>query len=88
LFAIKTGLVVGGVLLPLFLHFFGYVKDAAQTTTALLGITLAFSIVPGIIALLKAGALIIYPLNQKRVDEIEQDLAARRAAASPEVKPA
>jgi len=88
LFSIKTGIVVGGFLLPLFLDRFGYVKDAEQTPTALLGITLAFSIVPAIIALLKAGALLIYPLNQKRVDEIERELAARRAAASPEVKPA
>ncbi len=88
LFSIKTGMVVGGFLLPLFLDRFGYVKDAVQTPAALLGITLAFSIVPGIIALLKAGALLIYPLNQKRVDEIERELAARRAAASPEVKPA
>jgi GPH family glycoside/pentoside/hexuronide:cation symporter len=88
LFSIKTGMVVGGFLLPLFLDRFGYVKDAVQTPAALLGITLAFSIVPGIIALLKAGALMIYPLNQKRVDEIERELADRRAAASPEVKPA
>jgi len=88
LFAIKTGMVVGGFLLPLFLYQFGYVKDAKQTATALLGITLAFSIVPGILALLKAGALLIYPLNQQRVDEIERELAARRAPASPEVKPA
>ncbi len=58
-------------------------KDAEQTPTALLGMTLAFSIVPGVIALLKAGALMIYPLHQKRVDEIERDLAARRAAAVP-----
>jgi GPH family glycoside/pentoside/hexuronide:cation symporter len=88
LFSIKTGIVVGGFLLPLFLDRFGYVKDAEQTPAALLGITLAFSIVPGIIALLKAGALLIYPLNQKRVDEIERELAARRATASPEGKPA
>lgn len=88
LFSIKTGIVVGGFLLPLFLDLFGYVKDAAQTTTALLGITLAFSIVPGVIALLKAGALMIYPLNQQRVDEIERDLAARRVAVSTELKPA
>jgi GPH family glycoside/pentoside/hexuronide:cation symporter len=47
----------------------------------LLGIALAFSLVPGIIALLKAGALLIYPLNQKRVSQIERELAARRAAA-------
>ena len=80
LFAIKTGLLVGGFLLPLFLDRFGFVRNAAQTATALLGITLAFSIAPGLFALLKAGALLIYPLDQKRVDAIEQELASRRAA--------
>jgi hypothetical protein len=30
----------------------------------------------------------IYPLNQKRVDEVERELAARRAAVFPEIKPA
>jgi GPH family glycoside/pentoside/hexuronide:cation symporter len=81
LFAIKTGVLVGGFLLPLFLDQFGFVRNAVQTADSLLGITLAFSIVPGFFALLKAGALMIYPLNQKRVDEIEQALAARRAIA-------
>ena len=51
-----------------------------QTPRALLGIALAFSIVPGFIALLKAAALFIYPLNQKRMDEIEQELNARRSS--------
>jgi glycoside/pentoside/hexuronide:cation symporter, GPH family len=78
LFSIKTGIVVGGFLLPLFLGQFGFVRNAAQTATALLGITVAFSIVPGFFALLKAAALMVYPLNQKRVDEIERELAARR----------
>lgn len=87
LFAIKTGIVVGGFLLPLFLEQFGFVRNAPQTATALLGITLAFSIAPGLLALLKAGALMIYPLSQIRVDEIERALAARRAAVS-EIKPA
>ena len=54
----------------------------------LLGIMLAFSIMPGILALLKAVALLIYPLNQKRVDEIERELAVRRAAVYPEERPA
>ncbi|HEX7618700.1 MAG TPA: MFS transporter [Verrucomicrobiae bacterium] len=83
LFAIKTGNLVGGFLLPLFLASFGYVKNAEQTPKALLGIALAFSLVPGLIALLKAGALLIYPLNQKRVSQIERELAARRVAAPP-----
>jgi GPH family glycoside/pentoside/hexuronide:cation symporter len=83
LFAIKTGNLVGGFLLPLFLASFGFVKNAVQTPKALLGIALAFSLVPGLIALLKAGALLIYPLNQKRVSQIERELAARRVAAPP-----
>jgi GPH family glycoside/pentoside/hexuronide:cation symporter len=79
LFAIKTGVVVSNFLLPLFLARFGYVKGAVQSPTAILGITLAFSLVPGFIALLKAAALTIYPLNQTRVDDVERQLAARRA---------
>ena len=88
LFAIKTGNLVGGFLLPLFLASFGYVKNAEQTPKALLGIALAFSLVPGFIALLKAAALLIYPLNQKRVSQIERELAARRSIASPKIKTA
>ena len=81
LFSIKAGILVGGFLVPLFLARFGYVKDApAQTAGALLGITLAFSIGPALFALLKSGALMIYPLDQRRVDEIEGQLTARRLA--------
>jgi GPH family glycoside/pentoside/hexuronide:cation symporter len=88
LFSIKTGIVVGGFLVPFFLDRFGFVRNATQTATALLGITLAFSIVPGFFALLKAGALVIYPLNQKRVDEVERGLAERRAATAAETQTA
>lgn len=84
LFSIKTGILIGGFLVPLFLARFGYEKGAAtQTANALLGITLAFSLAPALFALLKAGALMIYPLDRRRLDEIERELAARRAAASP-----
>ena len=87
LFSIKTGILIGGFLVPLFLAQFGYVKGAeTQTARALLGIAIAFSVGPALFALLKAVALMIYPLNQKRVDEIEQALAARRTTA--EIKPA
>jgi GPH family glycoside/pentoside/hexuronide:cation symporter len=86
LFSIKAGILIGGFLVPLFLAQFGYVKGAeAQTARALLGIAIAFSIGPALFALLKAVALLIYPLNQKRVDEIEQALATRRAAASEQI---
>ena len=81
LFALKTGTMVGGVLVPLFLDWFGYVPNVAQTPRALLGISLAFSIAPGVFAGLKVAALWLYPLTQAKVDGIEQALQARRAAA-------
>ena len=88
LFSIKAGILIGGFLVPLFLAKFGYVKGAEmQTARAMLGIAIAFSVGPALFALLKAAALLIYPLNQKRLDEIEQALTSRRAAAS-EIKPA
>ncbi|MGA2555900.1 MAG: MFS transporter [Verrucomicrobiota bacterium] len=88
LFAIKTGVVLAGFLLPLFLDLFGYVKGAVQSPAALLGITLAFSLVPGLCAVLNAVTLLICPLGQKQVDEIERELAARRVAESPKLNPA
>jgi GPH family glycoside/pentoside/hexuronide:cation symporter len=89
LFSIKAGILIGGFLVPLFLARFGYVKGAeSQTAKALLGIAIAFSIGPALFALLKCVTLLIYPLNQKRVDEVERELATRRANAAPEIKPA
>lgn len=80
LFALKSGIMMGGFVLPLFLHWFGFVSNVAQTATALLGIKLAFSIVPGVFAGLKALALAVYPLGQPEVDRIERELRARRGA--------
>lgn len=83
LFSIKAGILIGGFLVPLFLVQFGFERGApTQTANALLGIAIAFSIGPAIFALLKAGALMIYPLDQKKVDAIEQELASRRAAVA------
>lgn len=83
LFALKTGIMIGGFVLPFFLDRFGFVRNVAQTATAILGIKLAFSIMPGLFAGLKAAALLVYPLNQKKVDEIERELAARRTTPAP-----
>ncbi len=83
LFSIKSGILIGGFLVPLFLAKFGYAKGAeTQTARAVLGITLAFSVGPALFAMLKAVALMIYPLDQRRVDGIERELVARRVAAA------
>jgi GPH family glycoside/pentoside/hexuronide:cation symporter len=81
LFAIKVGTMVAGFVGPMFLHQFGFVRNADQTPRAILGIMLAFSLVPMFFALLKAAMLWLYPLRQADVARIERDLAARRAAA-------
>lgn len=80
LFAIKTGTAVAGLMLPLILAKYGYIANVAQTAASVLGITLTFSLFPAFFAVLKGIALWIYPLGKSRVDQIEKDLIARRAA--------
>ena len=87
LFAIKTGTAFAGLLLPWVLAKYGYLPNVAQTASSILGITLTFSLFPAGFAVLKAIALWIYPLSQASVNEIEKELTARRATATPEVKP-
>jgi glycoside/pentoside/hexuronide:cation symporter, GPH family len=82
LFALKTGTMIAGWLLPMFLNWFGFVPNMAQAAGAVLGITLAFSVVPGLLALLKAVALWIYPLHQREVERIERELGQRRALSA------
>ncbi len=81
LFAIKTGTALAGLLLPWILAKYDYLPNVAQSATSILGITLTFSLFPAAFAVLKGIALWIYPLGKTKVDEIERDLATRRAAA-------
>jgi GPH family glycoside/pentoside/hexuronide:cation symporter len=82
LFAIKTGTALAGLLLPWILANFEYVANVKQSPKSILGITLTFSLFPAGFAVLKAIALWTYPLSKTKVDEIERELTARRAAAS------
>jgi GPH family glycoside/pentoside/hexuronide:cation symporter len=81
LFALKTGTAIAGWLLPVFLDRFGFVPNVAQNERTLLGILIAFSILPGVFASLKALALWSYPLHRAEVERIEGELKSRRAAA-------
>jgi GPH family glycoside/pentoside/hexuronide:cation symporter len=81
LFALKTGTAIAGWLLPVFLDRFGFVSNVVQGERALLGILLAFSLLPGLFAGLKAAALWAYPLRGAEVERIERELQLRRAAA-------
>jgi GPH family glycoside/pentoside/hexuronide:cation symporter len=80
-FVQKVGLAIGGAMIVWLLGRYGYVADAVQTPRALHGIMLLFSVLPGALALLSGFAIFFYPLEEKDVKRIEQELAARQAAA-------
>jgi GPH family glycoside/pentoside/hexuronide:cation symporter len=87
LFSLKTGTMVAGWLLPLFLDRFGFVRNVAQTPQSLLGIQLAFSLMPGVFAALKGISLWVYPLRRGEVLRIEGELRARREKLTAPAEP-
>jgi len=62
------------------LDLFGYVPNAEQTTHALFGIRLFFSIVPAVVILISLPFLIWYPITRQKHADLVQELAARKAA--------
>ncbi len=78
LFAIKLGLTIGGAMVGWILAFYGFEANQAQSGDALLGIRLLMSLYPGVAGVIGSALIILYPLNNTRMVEIEQDLEARR----------
>jgi Na+/melibiose symporter-like transporter len=61
------------------------VPNVEQTSHALFGIRLFFSIIPAVVILISLPFLIWYPITRQNHAELVQELAARKAAASQEV---
>lgn len=78
LFALKLGVAVGAAILAWILALYGYQPNVQQTATSLQGIKLAMSFYSAIPALIGAGIMIFYPLTNKMMVEIEEELTARR----------
>ena len=78
-FALKAGLGLGGALCGWILGAFGFVPDAVQPESAVLGIRLSMSLIPA--ALFAAGcvALLFYPISQDVERRMQRELADRRA---------
>lgn len=75
-FAQKLGLAVGAGLAGIILGLFGFVANEVQTEESLQGIRFMFSILPAILAVLGAVAILFYRLNSETVKKIELELAA------------
>ncbi|MGY8717895.1 MAG: MFS transporter [Verrucomicrobiia bacterium] len=81
LFSMKTGSMIAGSMGGLLLAYFGFEANTVQTPRSILGISLMFSIIPAGFALIKAWAIWKYPLTAVKMQEIENTLQERYAAA-------
>ncbi len=79
-FATKFGGGIAGAIIGLVLAAFHYSgQDAVAIQGAVPGIKMLMSWIPTIITLIAAGVMTLYPLNQKKMDEITLELGKRRA---------
>src|SRR6186713_1241338 len=75
----KLGWTVASSLGLYILGFYSFQPNVEQTPETLHGINLLVSMIPAACCVLAAGIMILYPLNVKRMREIEEGLAAKRA---------
>ena len=78
-FATKFGGGIAGAIIGLILGAFHYDgQDTAAIAGSVPGIIMLMSWVPALITILAAGFMFLYPLNQKKMDEITIELNSRR----------
>lgn len=81
-FSVKLGGGVAGWVSGQLLNAVGYVPNQEQTSTALTGIVVLSSVIPGACAVAAAGIVRLYSLNGEKLQAIQRDLEARRAQDS------
>lgn len=79
-FALKTGLGIGGAILGFLLSGFGYVSGAgtAQTESAIHGIILSSSLIPAATFFIGVIALYFYPITKAYNEKMQAELTERR----------
>ncbi|MDR0566696.1 MAG: MFS transporter [Prevotellaceae bacterium] len=78
----KMGWAFGAALSGWLLAWFGYDQTAAmQPDSAIFGVRLMLSWLPAVSGILAVVGMMFYPLSEKRVKEIAQELEAQRAAS-------
>ncbi len=80
IFAVKAGIAFGSAMPGLVLGVTGFVAQGEQSGSALMGIQLAFAIIPAAVMMPAAIALLFYGLNRDTIAKVEDELAIRRAA--------
>lgn len=80
-FAVKAGIAFGSAVPGFALELTGFVNQGEQTELALMGIQLAFAVIPAAVMIPAAIALFFYGINRRVIAKVEEDLAARRTAS-------
>ncbi|MHA6307033.1 glycoside-pentoside-hexuronide (GPH):cation symporter [Hafnia alvei] len=79
LFFLKVGLAVAGAMVGFLLSAYGYDASAAhQSETAIGGIILLFTVIPGVGYLITAGVVRLLKVDRAMMIKIQSDLAKRR----------
>ena len=78
LFALKLGVSFGGAIIGWVLDDFGFVANAVQSFNAINGIKLLMSYIPAVIGIFGGLLMFFYPLSNKRMLEMEEELKIRR----------
>ncbi|HWC96181.1 MAG TPA: MFS transporter [Candidatus Sulfopaludibacter sp.] len=78
LFALKTGLSLGGATAGWLLSGYGYKPNAVQTPHALQGIRMTISLYPAVLFMVVIGCLLSYKIGKKLNLQIQDELAERR----------
>ncbi len=81
LFSLKLGLTLGGAVVGWILAYHGFIANRPQTPESVNGIILLLSVYPAILAVLGGMLMMFYPLTNKVMVKIEEDLTSRRGTA-------
>ena len=76
-FMTALGGAFAGFLVGQSLNLFGYVPNAVQSAQSILGIRLLVGLLPGVLIMLGNLALLFYPLNQRKYEEIQAAIRQR-----------
>lgn len=79
LFSLKLGLTLGGSSTGWVLEYYGFVANAVQSASALLGIKMLMSIFPAIFGIIGGAIMLFYPITDKLMVQIESDLEDKNA---------
>ena len=86
IFSQKQGWAIGAAVALGLMSSVGFQANTAQTPESLKGLVLLMSVIPAALGIVSILILLIYPLNEAKVAQIEADLKSRRAEAGESIE--